>query len=237
MRLGTILAAILASAAPGWAQQAQPLHPVLTVKGVGRVDVKPEFARFRLRVVTSGDSLEQAARPHAEQATQAVTALQGLAAERLRVEESSFAMQQVARPHAGPQAQPEFRAITSFVVWTDRIADLNALVTKLAAAGLFEISSVDFGVENTRRALNLARRAAVQDGIEQARAYADAAGIRLGGLLQISDGEANYGGSAAEASLTAAPGVQIIPPATLKYTASVTLTWRIVASGARRPQR
>ena len=74
--------------------------------------------------------------------------------------------------------------------------------------------------------LNQARRAAMVDAREQAGAYADAGELKLVEIIEITDGEATPMENGV-ADLPMPRFVQIIPPATVAFTASVNVTWRI----------
>jgi uncharacterized protein YggE len=122
--------------------------------------------------------------------------------------------------------EPPFTAQTTFSLKVRPADGLNAIVSKLAASGLFEVRVVRFRVEQQRAVLNQARRAAMVDAREQAGAYADAGELKLVEIIEITDGEATpieYG----FADLPMPRFVQIIPPATVAFTASVNVTWRI----------
>ena len=68
----------------------------------------------------------------------------------------------------------------------------------------------------------------------QAEVYADAAGVKLGEILEIFDGSAQNLGSEASLRLTA-PNVQLSPPATIPFRAGITIKWRIVAKIVTKP--
>ena len=96
-----------------------------------------------------------------------------------------------------------------------------------ASSGLFEVQRVSFQVEEERSALNQARRAAMLDARDQAEAYADAGGVRLVEVIEISDGAAIPLNATEAADLARSPYVQIVPPAVVAFTASVKVVWRI----------
>ena len=81
-----------------------------------------------------------------------------------------------------------------------------------------------------------ARRAAVKDARRQAEVYAGAAGVALGRLLEIREGSAGpyFANALVEGSMRAKPAAPleapIVPPATLRYTATVNLVWEIAPS-------
>jgi uncharacterized protein len=227
-----LLSAILA--VPAVAQE-QPLRShsgaILAVKGEGRVEVKPDYAQFHATVSTRAQTLSEATTGHEEQATRALSMLQSLKGASVEISRSSFKLQQ-ERPSVGRQPasekppEPQFVAVTTFDLKARPIEALNGIITKLASSGLFEVQNVTFLVDREREVLNEARRAAVHDARDQAEVYADAGGVRLADIDEIADGQATpvrrY-----EADVALSPSVQIIPPATLTFTASVRVVWHI----------
>jgi len=222
---------------PASAQQP-PADPravaVLAVKGEGRVEVKPDYAHFLATVSTKGRSLAEAATAHEERATRALSMLQGLKGAGVDLNSTSFRLNQdpiqpVPRqpsPTEKPQ-EPQFTAVTNFDLRVRPISALNGIITKLASSGLFEVRSVSFEVEQEHTALNQARRAAVRDARDQAEAYADAGGVQLMEVIEIADGNAVPAGAVEYADIARPRYVQIIPPATVAFTASVKVVWRI----------
>ncbi|MBV8428430.1 MAG: SIMPL domain-containing protein, partial [Hyphomicrobiales bacterium] len=89
-----------------------------------------------------------------------------------------------------------------------------------------EMHTASFHVEDQRVPLDEARRKAVTDARRQAETIADAAGVRLDGILSISDARVaprqdGY------ADLPTRKYLQIVPPVWLHFGASIVITWRI----------
>ena len=239
-RLALVVVSVLVVASNGWAQETRR-EPALTVLGKGSYETKPELARFSATVSTDGRTLEDAAKPHEERATRASKVLKDLATAGLEVEKSDFSMSErrVQRPTAstaGVQGQRTetvvegYVAKTTYLLKATSLDNLNQIVTKLAETGLFQVDRVRFHVLNERAALNEARRSAMLDAHEQAQAYANPVDIELRQILAITDGEAQPVDGYADLPLRRAVGpysVQIVPPATLEFTASVNVTWQI----------
>lgn len=228
------LLVLLGLTLPAAAQQqpAERRGAVLSVRGEGRAEAKPDFAVFDVTVSTSSRSLDEAAAAHRERATRALTLLQGLSADGISIERSTFHLDQDRPPPPVPGLRPDtrppapFTAQTIFSLKATAIGGLNAIVSRLAASGLFEVRSVRFKVDEERAALNRARRAAMTDAKEQAQAYADAGDLRLVEIVEVTDGQAAPAPDG-QADLPLPRHVQIIPPATVAFDASVTVTWRI----------
>jgi uncharacterized protein len=213
------------------AQTTPARESFISVAGEGHVNVAPDYAEFFADVVTRGESLEAATRLHTDRAAKATAALRALAKHNVSVERSSFRLEQVrgaARPPEKKQAAPEYRATTTFALKANQLSSLNEVISAVAAAGVFEVRTVRYGINDEQRAIDDARREAVKNARRQAEVYADAAGVKLAEILEIFDGVAQNLGS--EASLRAAtPNVQVSPPATIPFRAGINIKWRIVA--------
>jgi uncharacterized protein YggE len=229
--LSLVILSLAAMAASPGAAQEKPAdrQPVLSVRGAGKIEAKPDYARLSVQVVTVGDTLEEAAKAHQEKATRALDVLEQMKADGVEIEKSSFTLNQDRPPQLPNQTQPppapKFRAYTSFTLKFRRLDRLNQLVTRLADTGVLEVRSIAYGVDQERQALNNARRAAVADAREQAELYAEAAKVKLVEIVEIDNGEARPADGAAD--LPMARFVQVIPPSVVTFNSSVTITWRI----------
>ncbi|MGE3146523.1 MAG: SIMPL domain-containing protein [Pseudorhodoplanes sp.] len=214
---------------------AQPLLPEripsLTVRGDGQADVAPDHARLTVEVSSTARSLEQATAQHRERADRALTALRGMAGNGIAIERSTFRLDQVRQPRVPEQApRPgdiEYRAVTTFELKSKKLESIDAAVTAIAATGLFEVRNIRFGLDEKSKGLNEARRNAVQDARERAQIYAQAAGVQLGDIVEITDTEPRMLRPVAVEPMMARSNVPVIPPETLTLNAGVTITWRI----------
>lgn len=211
--------------------QTQPPsnRSVLTAEGSGQSQAKPDFARITAIVSAKAQSLDGAVQAEQESVARANTLLQSLASEGVEVERSNFSLASDRPPYPradAPQLPPSFTAATTFALKATRIDGLNGVVSKLASSGLFELRSVSFEVVDPRQPLDEARRNAVADARHRAQVLADAAGVRLDDIVTISDANAAPRIFAA-AEIQATPSLLVIPPATLSFSASVSISWRI----------
>jgi uncharacterized protein len=226
-----IVAGLIIAMAVGaaYAQTTPARESFITVAGEGRVNVAPDFAEFFAEVTTRGESLEATTRQHTERAGKATAALRAMGKYAISVEQSSFRLEQSRppRPAGQKQAPAEYRAITTFALKANRLDALNDAISAIAGTGLFEVRTIRYGIKDEERAIDDARRAAVKNARRQAEVYADAAGVKLGDILEIFDGISQNLGS--EASLRAAtPNVQVSPPNTIPFRAGINIKWRIV---------
>jgi uncharacterized protein YggE len=185
-----------------------------------------------VEVVTKGKSLDAATAAHRARAQRAVDALRDMKKDGLEIERSVFRLNEV-RPTPRPSAnqgrvETEYRATTTFELKSTRLDKIDGTVTALAATGLFEVRNLRFGIDEKSPGMKAARKNAVDDARDRATTYADAAGVQLGDILRIDDTESR-GPRAFAVSAPTMRGVQVVPPETLALSASVTMTWWIVA--------
>ncbi len=216
---------------PALAQPAPPPPPeraTITVQGEGKSEAVPDYAAINADLVTTAPSLEAATKAHRERAAKAAEALKALAPNGLAIESSTFRLNRITPPVVAGQKPPapEFRAVTSFSLKTKRVDTIDDTVTKIAATGLFEVSDLRFALDESSKALDAARKNAVLDARRRADVYAEAAGVQVGDVLEISDTTARYPMPVRQMSL-AKSDMQITPPEKLDVQAQVTVTWRI----------
>src|SRR5579885_3079489 len=210
----------LAGAYSALAQPAPPPHEraTITVQGDGKSETRPDY------VATSASSLNAAQKAHGERASKAAAALKGI--DGLAVESSTFRLDRITPPAAaGEKPAPEFRAVTTYFLKTRRIEAIGDIVAKIASTGLIEIHNLRFALDDNSKALDEARKEAVRDARRRAELYAEAAGVKLGEVLEISDTERRFPLPMKQAGFARDMGVT--PPETLDVNASVTMTWRI----------
>jgi uncharacterized protein YggE len=210
------------------AQPASPPPPfdraTIAVQGDGKSEAKPDYVAISADVVTGASSLNAAQKAHGERASKAAAALKGI--DGLVIESSTFRLDRVVPPAAaGEKPAPEYRAVTTYFLKTRRIEEIGDIVTKVAATGLLEIHNLRFAFDDNSKALDEARKNAVRDARHRAELYAEAAGVKLGEVLEISDTERRYPLPMKQAGFARDMGVT--PPETLDVQASVTMTWRI----------
>jgi uncharacterized protein YggE len=222
----SIFAASPLAAQPGLADRG----PIITVRGDGRAEVPPDIARLTAEVVTKARTLQGATDAHRTRATQAANALKSMAKDGVEIEQSGFRLDQVRQPPqpqgGGARPETEYQAVTSFQIRIKTLAQVDAAITAIASTGLFEVHNLRFGLDEKNGALDTARRNAVADARNRAKLYAEAAGVALGEVIEITDSEPRMFREVAAAPM-AARSVQVAPPENIAVTAGITMTWRI----------
>ncbi|MDR3496347.1 MAG: SIMPL domain-containing protein [Ancalomicrobiaceae bacterium] len=213
-------------------------EPILSVKGSGMAEVKPDFARLTVSISVTKPTLAEATAALPERAARAMAQLRTLAADGVSVERSDYQVFETRTPIPCKPAAPgcqmgdthTFSSSISYKLKLEKIDAIATVYTKINAADVFESGFITYDVNDRRASFNLARRDAVADALHQAETYADAAGVKLGGIQSITDDEAapvNGYADLARPMRAAGAAITIVPPATLSFNASVTMTWRI----------
>lgn len=171
---------------------AAEMPATITVTGEGQSAAPPDMAEISLGVrMTAPTALEAVDRTSAALGAvlQRLEAM-GIAARDMQTE--ALALNQIwDRRTATGEARPgSFEASNTLSV---RVRDLDRLGEILQAAlsdGANALSGLRFGFIDPGPVQDAARRAAVADAMARARLYAEAAGVRLGPVLSISEGAA-----------------------------------------------
>lgn len=190
-----IFCAVLSLGGAAMAQDGGAPQPRISVSGEGQVFAVPDMATITLGV--SAQAKEAAA---AMDETSAVTAaiLDRLAAFEIDardVQTSDLTLDPIWADRQSSMDTPRINGFESSNRLTVAVRDLDQLGDVLGAVlsdGANRLSGLSFGMQDPAPLLAEARRAAVADAMARAQVYAEAAGLRLGPVLSISEGGVSY---------------------------------------------
>ncbi|MFF1509866.1 SIMPL domain-containing protein [Streptomyces sp. NPDC058326] len=174
-------------------EHATPDAPQVTVRGEGRREADPEFARIWVTVSARGrdrtETLTDLTRRNARVLD--LVKAQGDTVERLETGRLSIS------PELGRRGRGEHvHAFVGRVRITAELTDFTALgelVTRLADLEMTSVDGPWWELRPDSPAYAEARRLAVTEAVRRARAYAEALGTSLASLVELSD--AGLGGS------------------------------------------
>jgi len=107
-----------------------------------------------------------------------------------------------------------YRVINQVRVDVHNLKDLGKVLDALIRAGSNQVSGVNFAIEDTTNVLNHARKRAITDARNRAEVYAQAAGVRVGKVLAISEQPIELPQPKVFRQSLAAEGVSSVPVAT-----------------------
>ena len=98
------------------------------------------------------------------------------------------------RPHDRPDGKPPvvvgYRVTNQVRITLHDTGKLGAILDKVVGLGANQINSIAFGVEEPETMKDEARKLALKNVTDNAKIYAEAAGVELGPILSITEEEA-----------------------------------------------
>ena len=167
----------------------------ITVTGRGEASAVPDMATLQLGVTSQAKEAGAAMAGNAEAMSRVIAQLESAGIDARDMQTSSLSLSPRRAP-PGPDRTPEIVGFVASNVVTVRVRDLNALGGILAAAlgdGANTLGGLSFGVSDETALREAARRAAVTDAMAAARVLADAAGVALGEVEDLSELSASWG--------------------------------------------
>jgi uncharacterized protein len=177
--------------APARAQAPQPAaEAAIVVSGEGNIGVAPDYAQVRAGVVTRAKTAAEATEANAKQMTAVIAALTNAGIARNDIQTAQFSVQPVyALPQPGSEQKlTGFSASNQLTIKVRDIAKVGDVLDKAVAAGASDVGNIMFQHSDLSKARDQAREAAVADAQRKAELYARAAGLKLGGVVWITEG-------------------------------------------------
>ncbi|MBY5777788.1 SIMPL domain-containing protein [Rhizobium leguminosarum] len=188
-----LLALPLAAAAPAIAQEAKPREPVISVTGDGESSVAPDMAVVNLAVVKQAKTAREALDENNKAMNDVLAALKSGGIAERDLQTSGFSIQpqyNYPQPVDGQQQQPRligYQTINSVTVRLRDLAKLGAVIDQSVTLGINQGGEIQFTNDKPDAAIEEARKAAVADAVKRAKTLSEAAGVKLGRILEINE--------------------------------------------------
>ena len=201
----------------------------LTVTGSASVSLKADYARVTVGVSTSAKTVDEATKENNAAIYSVIAALKeaGIAEEDIATSSYSVYAEYDYSSLNG-QKLKGYNVTNQLTVIIRDMEHIGATLDKATAAGANEIYSLQFLSTKADEAQDEATVYAVQDAMRRANLLASAAGLKLGGIVSISDSTSGWVVSTRSYSskLDAAAGNSILPDDT-SVSASVTIVFEL----------
>ena len=187
---GSLLAASFA-AAPAFAEPLAP--PMISVTGEGSASLAPDMAVTTLTVLTEAETARAALDANNATMEKVMAAMKSEKIAERDLQTSGFSVQPrwvYPEPKDGQQVPPTITGYQVQNTLSVRIRDLTRLGAILDASvtlGVNQGGNVSFTNDNPDPAREEARRDAVKRAMAKAQQLADAAGVHLGRIMEISE--------------------------------------------------
>ena len=210
---------------------------MLVVSGDGLAQADPDFAVVRLGATVQAEDAGEAQAQVNAIMQKALEAVKGLDVDEKRVRTTGLSLYPVYDNNPRPDQQngePRivgYRASNVVCVELDDLSKIGNVIDAAIDAGANELQGVDFQLKDDAEAKSTALREAVASARMKAEVLAEAAGMKLGDLIAISEGgtsvrppEPMYGRMSMMESNTP------VQPGQLEVGASVEMRFRLVAN-------
>ncbi|MBO9431163.1 SIMPL domain-containing protein [Sulfitobacter sp. R18_1] len=163
----------------------------IIVTGQGSIAAAPDMATITLGVTEEAETAKAAMDGVNAAVSAILTQLdaQGVAAKDRQT--SRFYLRPVHDRRANESGQPPritgYQAGNSVTVKVRDLDRLGAMMDAVIDEGANDFNGLDFGLQDPKDALAEARKAAVADATERARQLAEAAGVKLGTLIRMTE--------------------------------------------------
>jgi len=199
LALGVALAAL--TFAPAALAQSQPDggapivvqavvdRPALTLAAHGEVKVVPDMATINFGVVTEAPTAQEAMAQNAARMAEVTAALRRAGIDPRLVQTSGLNLSaQYDYVENNPPRLRGYQASNRVTVRVEDLARTGQVVDAVVAAGVNQIDGIGFGLKDPSAAENQARVLAVRSLQDKAALYAQALGVPLGGIRNLTEG-------------------------------------------------
>lgn len=211
--------------APAFAEDA--MTRTISVTGTGTIEAAPDMATLMIGVTTQGDTAAAALAANSA-ATDAVIArltASGIEARDMQTSNLSINPNWTGYDSSTPTISG-YVANNMLTVRVRKLDTTGAVLDAAVADGANTLNGMTFGLADPDPAYNEARKEAVADARAKAELLAEAAGVKIGAVLSISDGGAMTDPAPMYRDAVSASPVPVVG-GELGLVASVTVTYEI----------
>ncbi|KKN97835.1 hypothetical protein LCGC14_0153490 [marine sediment metagenome] len=170
---------------------AQQAPQGITVSGEGVVSLAPDTATIRLGVSERAASAAEAMAQTSEKVRGILNQLDSLKIAGLDRQTSGLYLRPVydngSRNDTTPVQVSGYEAGNTVSVTVRDLSKLGQLLDAVVAEGANDFNGLQFGLQDNQAALEQARKDAVSDAMARAQQLADAAGVKLGKVVSMSE--------------------------------------------------
>jgi uncharacterized protein YggE len=200
--IGSAIVLVIVTAACGVAKAAPPAQGSVTptpgsnapttdigVTGTGSVFAKPDTAIATVGVEITGSTLAQATSDASTRMTAVLDKIKSLGVDSKDIATTSYTVNPItSNPKEGETPQITGYHVSNIVqVKIRKLDDVGRILDAAIAAGANSLNSLYFSVDDPSSFQKDARTQAVNDAMAKAKTLADAAGVKLGPIISISE--------------------------------------------------
>ncbi|GLQ34625.1 SIMPL domain-containing protein [Amylibacter marinus] len=203
----------------------------ITVMGRGVVSAIPDMALINLGVISTAPSANEAMMQNSAKMQGVLDALTSANIAPSDIQTTQINLHPQWERRQNNTQQPKitgYQAQNAVVVQLRNIANIGPLLDVLIKSGANSMNGISFAMQDTEKQMDMARRQAVSDAQRRANLYADAAGLKLGRVISVS--EVARGPSGALRAMGRAASVESVPiqAGSLDFSAQITVVYAVL---------
>ena len=228
-KIAVILIPAFLLVAAASAGRAEETPPRIAVTGTGEVSAAPDIALVSIGVTQEAEE--------SRDALDAMNAATAAVLERLEAEGIAPADMQTGALHLYPLYNNStlssgnridgYRAETTIRVRVRELGNLGPVLDTVVSDGANTLSGLQFDIDDPDPLLDEARRAAVADARAAAELLAEAAGVELGALIELTDQSGGYNPGPVMMMEARSSGSVPVAEGEVTISASVSMVYRI----------
>lgn len=192
--LAVAAAAFAAPLVPAVAQETKPREATVIVSGEGEASVAPDMAVLTMAVVREAKTAAEALSANAEAMTAVMNELKSAGIAEKDIQTTDFGVNPLYRqdpPNSnGGYEAPEiagYQVTNRLTVRVRNLAELGSVIDRSVKLGANEGGNIVLTNDDPVATVAEARKKAVDDAVAKARALTEAAGVRLGRVVEINE--------------------------------------------------
>jgi uncharacterized protein YggE len=181
------------AAAPGAALADPRPAPHITVVGEGEMAASPDMAILSLSVLREADTARAALDADNKAMADVIDAMKGAGVADRDLQTSGLAIDprySAAKPNGEQQEEPRiigYRAVNTLTVRVRDLGKLGAIIDKSVSLGVNQGGGITFTNDDMSKPMEEARKRAMMDAIARAKTLTEAAGVKTGKIIEISE--------------------------------------------------
>ena len=189
----SLLAFAPLQALPAFAHD-EPDRRTISLSASGAVKTTPDKVDISTGVTTEAKTAREALDQNTEAMAKVVEALKADGIDAKDIQTVNFLVGPVyeVKAEGKPPVVVGYRVTNQVRITLHDIKKLGAILDKVVTLGSNQIDSIEFGVEEPEALKDEARKLALKNVTDNAKLYAEAAGVGLGQILSITEEESSY---------------------------------------------
>ncbi|MEM9591293.1 MAG: SIMPL domain-containing protein [Pseudomonadota bacterium] len=216
------------------ATTASAAKRIISLSASGTVKTKPDVATISTGVTSEGQTAQAALSKNTEAMTNVIDTLKGAGVEAKDIQTTDFSVSPIYEKKS-KESQATFitgyRVGNNVIITVRDIKKLGDVLDKVVQAGANQIGAINFGIAEPERMKDEARKLAMQNAIDNAKLYAETAGVELGPVIKITEtGDYTprpYRATTAARAMVAESAPVPVEGGTMSVEAKVQVTWEL----------